>query len=1043
MFDYRLQDAWATTNVIGKGLGGGDILGWLYETPNIVDPATVKPEISVPQLTYIITLGDSWAPPVGFVSDNIDGYTTPTITGTYDVNTLGSYLIYYNATDTDSNPADQVVVTLIVIAPIVSRDSLVVPYELNTSHPLYANIVSALAIGADGASTTAVQGANATQGTSGGAGYGLSSDTNTTAGWSFPDATPISSLAAYSVFTYFHLNDFSGVAEDVLYGERPNVAQILKTTIKGNSFSFVSRNSGGTGLINNATAALLDETLLLHTSLFVRNNSASREVYADANYSFNTTAAGGDYSNVPIPRLLVDPQDAAASNGRANILLNLTFNKGLTSEDYLALQANPWSIFLVDGGADTTKPVITVPQLTYTITEGDSFAPPLGTVTDNVDTTTTITHTGTYDVNTAGTYYLYYNATDTAGNVAETVTVTLVVEAVGGTTALQFNGTEYGDVTTGLWLPSGLTSAGNWSIKAILTISDVTQGIGIFGIPANYSNSFTIREEGAVYFGMGGASLGNYLISADGVVTNGTRTIEIRKVNGLLKLFVDNIFIVDAPEATGASDTPNFTRVGITSAASKSSGVKVYNGAYQLEMLTVSGNAGVKFDWRPSLSSGTGYTLYDNVGTNNISLVGYADATSHWIGGSAGVTKYGTTNVFGIGAQTLTGYKQGLQSLDSLAVSTSEFIGYKDSQGTLSPLGLLNFDLHGYKQTSNTTNTFMVTILNFSGEKFSSGSASPLALITHNLLGYKQALGPLLYQIDGQAPLSGYKQALGSLPTTATAQAVEAGYKLTSGPLGATAQVTVNFNGVLVAINVKTGSMSVSARGQVTLEGYKKALGPLNAQAYTSSFLAGLKSVGGEVNIAGYGDVTLTGYKTAYGALSAYTISSTLISGIVGADNLKTGQFMVAAGSGVGFLGYKQGVGSIEAQTSAAATLQGYKIAFGQTQVTSTATVAINGVVVNENIRLGAFAVAASLTSTLGGFKEALGALSTETIPQVLLAGAKTSFGVLNVLSNPWVNFLGLSGELDPHLTRLSITGVKAATIIRAVKKTTVLRGYV
>ena len=78
---------------------------------------------------------------------------------------------------------------------------------------------------------------------------------------------------------------------------------------------------------------------------------------------------------------------------------------------------------------DNEKPVVALNGLaTMTVTEGDTFTDPGATFTDNVDGTGTASVTGTVDMSTPGTYTLTYGYTDTAGNQADSVTRSVVVE---------------------------------------------------------------------------------------------------------------------------------------------------------------------------------------------------------------------------------------------------------------------------------------------------------------------------------------------------------------------------------------------------------------------------------------------------------------------------------------------------------------------------------------------------------------------------------------------------------------------------------------
>ena len=107
----------------------------------------------------------------------------------------------------------------------------------------------------------------------------------------------------------------------------------------------------------------------------------------------------------------------------------------------LATDGSQWTSYVSpsDGAGDTTAPVITInpAQTTYNLSVGDTFAAPVGTSTDAVDGTQTITPTGTVDTNTEGTYTLTYSDSDAAGNAATPVIVTVNVSAaVTGTIAI-------------------------------------------------------------------------------------------------------------------------------------------------------------------------------------------------------------------------------------------------------------------------------------------------------------------------------------------------------------------------------------------------------------------------------------------------------------------------------------------------------------------------------------------------------------------------------------------------------------------------------
>ena len=105
---------------------------------------------------------------------------------------------------------------------------------------------------------------------------------------------------------------------------------------------------------------------------------------------------------------------------------------------------------------DTTAPVITLlGNATETITEGDNYVDAGATAIDDTDgdITDKITVSGLVDSSAAGTYHLYYNVSDQAGNAAAQVTRTVVVEAGVAYGAEEFDTSG----THSLTVPAGVT----------------------------------------------------------------------------------------------------------------------------------------------------------------------------------------------------------------------------------------------------------------------------------------------------------------------------------------------------------------------------------------------------------------------------------------------------------------------------------------------------------------------------------------------------------------------------------------------------------
>lgn len=129
---------------------------------------------------------------------------------------------------------------------------------------------------------------------------------------------------------------------------------------------------------------------------------------------------------------------------------------------------------------DTTKPVIFLTGGTTHMLVGDMFVEPSVKVTDNVDADITYTKSGdTVDPSKAGTYTIYYDATDKAGNNADQKSFTVHVYAFSDNMNIVNGGFETGDLT-------------GWTIEEINGSSDAFKDT--FVIDTNN------RKEGTYFF---------------------------------------------------------------------------------------------------------------------------------------------------------------------------------------------------------------------------------------------------------------------------------------------------------------------------------------------------------------------------------------------------------------------------------------------------------------------------------------------------------------------------------------------------------------
>lgn len=111
---WNFEDVWA---IDSSKNGGYPYLKWQTTFPGSGD--TVKPVITLLGLATVgITVGGTYTDAGATASDNVDGDITSRIvkTGSVDTNTIGSYVITYDVSDTAGNAATQVARAVVVSA---------------------------------------------------------------------------------------------------------------------------------------------------------------------------------------------------------------------------------------------------------------------------------------------------------------------------------------------------------------------------------------------------------------------------------------------------------------------------------------------------------------------------------------------------------------------------------------------------------------------------------------------------------------------------------------------------------------------------------------------------------------------------------------------------------------------------------------------------------------------------------------------------------------------------------------------------------------
>jgi hypothetical protein len=115
-----------------------------------------------------------------------------------------------------------------------------------------------------------------------------------------------------------------------------------------------------------------------------------------------------------------------------------SLNPNVADDDGYDLSSEYTNVEMFINSVDTVSEIPTITltgNATMTFNVGDTYTELGATVTDDVDTGLTATITGVQDgalLSVAGTYYVYYNATDSDSNAATQVVRTLIVNGAGG-----------------------------------------------------------------------------------------------------------------------------------------------------------------------------------------------------------------------------------------------------------------------------------------------------------------------------------------------------------------------------------------------------------------------------------------------------------------------------------------------------------------------------------------------------------------------------------------------------------------------------------
>ena len=328
---------------------------FLNRTVQVID--STKPTIQlIGDSTVSIEVGGSFIDPGATASDTNDGDITSSIiiSGTFDLNSTGTYALTYNVSDSAGNSADPVTRTIIVV------DTSPPQFSLNGDSNLDIDL-----------NTVFIDpGATAIDSYDG----DISSSVNIIGN---VDTSTIGSTTLY-----YNVSDSAGNA----------ASQLVRTVnVVENTLPIIS-------LIGDASV-----------SIEVFSSFIDEGATATDNYDGNIT-------NAIVSTGTVDPSTVGVSIIRYNVT-DSSGNSAVEVTRTVTVQ-------------DTTSPILSlIGDASMSLELGDTFNDPGATATDNYDgnITNNIASSGSVDVNSAGTYVIAYNVTDSQGNVATQIIRTVVV----------------------------------------------------------------------------------------------------------------------------------------------------------------------------------------------------------------------------------------------------------------------------------------------------------------------------------------------------------------------------------------------------------------------------------------------------------------------------------------------------------------------------------------------------------------------------------------------------------------------------------------
>ena len=512
-------------------------------TVNVVD--TTVPVITLLGETPVtVEVGSTYTDAGATASDNYDGNLTGSIVtvNSVDSDTSGTYTVTYNVTDANGNKATEVTRTVNVVdttAPTIAT--------MDTSVFSWGNVLNATEDNSDGTITVTTSGVEDNQQLSvllNGITYTASISSNSAV--LTIEAANLQALEnAKNYAVTADVSDLAGNAATQVTSASFNVdTELPVIALNGNASVTIEAPSTYT----DSGAIAVDSKDGNLTSSIVTVNDVNTSVIGTYTITYDVTDAAGNAAvqktrtvivvdtTIPVITLTGDSSvttEAGATYSDAGATANDTLDGDITSNistnsDVDTSTPGSYTVtYDVSDSAgnsatqvtrtvtvsDTTSPVITlVGEASVSIDQGSTYTDAGATASDSLDgdITSSIVTVNNVDANTAGTYTITYNVTDSSGNAATQVTRTVTVASTSGVTTAST--TAKGQVIYGLSSNDqygrrvGLNKDGTVMITSEYLNDDRATNAGAVLVHAYNFTSQTWEQRGSTLYGTGSRS---------------------------------------------------------------------------------------------------------------------------------------------------------------------------------------------------------------------------------------------------------------------------------------------------------------------------------------------------------------------------------------------------------------------------------------------------------------------------------------------------------------------------------------------------------